>query len=48
MQPHFTSSIALALAASEATSRHQIGHYRLQVAARQNPIVPCGRLPAYR
>ena len=49
-RPHFTSSIALALAASEATGRLQIeiGHYCLPVAARRNAIVPRGRLPAYR
>ena len=33
-RPH--SSIALALAASEATGHLQTGHYCLQVAARQN------------
>ena len=32
--------VALALAASEATSRLQTGHRRLQVAARRNSVVP--------
>ena len=44
----FTSSVALALAAGEATGRLQTGHYRLPVVARRNVIVPRGRLPAYR
>ena len=47
-RPHFTSSIALALSASEATGRLQTGHYPLQVAARRNAIVPRRRLPGYR
>ena len=47
-RPHFTSSIALALVAGEATGRLQTRHYRLPVVAQRNAIVPRGRLPAYR
>jgi len=36
-RPHFTSSVALALAASEAMGCHQTGHYCIQVAARAKP-----------
>ena len=50
-RPHLTSSVAFALAASEAKHRLQTGFSRLQVAVRgEKPIVglPLGRLPTYR